>query len=126
MSTEQRAFCDALAAQPITIEPRVTTVDWGGNSGQGKRSGGCVRGAVADPPRGVRTYTNRLGNLPDYEAVKVEVNELDGSLADRYLRARSFGLRHDAAMCYVYEIEAENAGLAWRWVRNPGLPLKML
>lgn len=56
------------------------TVDWGRSRGQGKRSGGGqVRGAMADPPRGVKTYSRpsaARGVTPEvWEAIRFMEDE---------------------------------------------------
>jgi hypothetical protein len=116
-STETEAeFYARLARQPITILPRLESVNWGSGSGQGKRlGGGAVRGSMADPPRGVKTYRNRYAALPDYAEIRAEVVGLAEHEGARYLRARSAELCHEGAMRYVYEADPREAGVTWRW-----------
>lgn len=91
---------------PIAAEfaPRAYTVDWGTSRGRGKRYGRggarLVGGAMADPPRGVRTYYQQVPNEPD--DVRAEVGMLEAYLRPIYLQARSAGVPHGAAMCIAW------------------------
>lgn len=78
--------------------------DWGSGRGQGKRSGGMVRGAMGDPPRGKKTYRNPVGALPAEEGKEAMLafgDSQHGDL-DTYARARALGMDHDDAMLLTY------------------------
>lgn len=111
-------FDDALKNQPNTISPHSQVIDWGTRRGQGRRAGGAVKGAMSDASiQGKKTYVNEFRSLPDYAEIRTEVNELNPIEGDAYLRARSFGLGHEAAMRYAYEAsDAKAVGAAHRFV----------
>lgn len=77
-------------------------IDWSGSGrGGGKRINGQVLGSMADPPRGVKTYTDPLQNLPD----AAEIDPIDRETIRRtyitekvYLRSRSAGYEHEDSM----------------------------
>ena len=100
---------DELAAhiesQPIGGFATTRTEDWGSNRGQGKRMGGMVRGAMSDPPKGVKTYVDRFGKLSREE--QEEASSLDGGSQNDYAKARNAGLSHDDAMVWAYEKNGE-------------------
>lgn len=88
------------------------SVDWGTNRGQGKRGGGMVRGAMSDPPKGVKTYLNSFAKLPEDEAKEIRLH--DDHERNLYSKARTAGLSHESAMRYMYA-ETGNADHELWW-----------
>lgn len=79
--------------------------DWGSNRGQGKRSGYMVKGAMADPPRGKKTYTSILGNIDIPEGERDWMGSLDQHVQMAYNKARAYGLDHDHALSYAFGVD---------------------
>lgn len=82
-----------------------TTVDWGSGRGRGRRSGGGVKGAMADPPRGKKTYTDPVGALNLSRDDRLEVTHISDRYGamDDYVQLRAAGKSHDQAMTELYE-----------------------
>lgn len=107
-----------IASQPKGGFATQFKEDWGSNRGQGKRMGGMVRGAMADPPKGIKTYTNQFGKLPEDE--QQEANGLESHLGGHYAQARNAGLSHDNAMVWAYEKNGEvEKGFTHNRIKNP-------
>src|SRR5262245_49387320 len=90
---KQDDFYHAIDALSPDKFATTTVEDWGTKRGQGKRSGGLVRGAMSDITlQGKKTYTNLIGQLPkddQNEAHFVFRNRPDA--LSRYARARAYG-----------------------------------
>jgi hypothetical protein len=76
-------------------------VDWGSSRGQGKRSGGMVKGSMSDAPKGKKTYIDKYQKLKlnseDESEIKLSVDAGDND-EKLYLKARSAGFSHKVAM----------------------------
>ena len=89
--------------------PTEFQIDWGPRQrGQGRRAGGMVMGAMSGAPTGIKTYTNRLGNLPKEQADAVCKTSLRDSHhgLDMCLRALSAGFNVNQAI--VIGLAADN------------------
>ncbi|NEZ72088.1 hypothetical protein EXM36_17070 [Clostridium botulinum] len=83
-------------------KPTYYEIDWGDTRAQGKRVGGMVLGAMSSGPKGVQTYTNLLGNIPEYKTNKKSFISLrDEHRQIWYLKAREYGLNHKQALIYA-------------------------
>jgi hypothetical protein len=92
-----------IAAAPNDKYKTSHVEDWGNNRGQGKRVGGMVKGAMADPPRGKKTYTSILGALPEHELRDTVALENHHKIA--YARARAAGFDHEQALSEAFEVD---------------------
>ncbi|ENJ9653519.1 hypothetical protein AB2T14_001127 [Clostridium botulinum] len=83
-------------------KPTYYEIDWGDKRTQGKRVGGMVLGSMSDAPKGVKTYTDLLGNIPEYKTDKKSFVSLRYEYRQIwYLRAREYGLNHKQALIYA-------------------------
>jgi len=85
--------------------PIKTTIDWGDKRGQGKRSGGMVKGAMSDVSlRGEKTYTDLLGGVKE---IQDDPNDLiilsNDNIKFRYLKARTYGFDHVSATNFAID-----------------------
>lgn len=82
----------------------IEVVDWGQpERGQGRRSGGMVKGSMSNAPRGVKLYTSLIAKLPerDHDDLKgFGIWGLGSQLS--YVRARAGGYSHEAAIAFVH------------------------
>jgi hypothetical protein len=98
----EEAFESLLSQQDPGQFITTTTEDWGSGRGrqQGKRVGHMVTGAMADPPRGKKTYTDPFGKLNLTHDERVEVTPSGSYYIDigRYLRDRAAGFDHHVSV----------------------------
>jgi hypothetical protein len=82
--------------------PTPFQVDWGPRQrGQGKRvGGGMIVGGMSDAPRGIKTYSNLLGSVPEYKENPGEFRGFSQFDKIQYLKAREYGLNHNQAILY--------------------------
>jgi hypothetical protein len=78
-----------------------TKVDWGKSKGQGKRSGGMVKGGMGFGCSGVVCYTNV--DMREYkdEIEKYGHHRLIRDVPYNYVHGRQFGLTHIEAAMYA-------------------------
>lgn len=79
-------------------------VDWGQSRRQGRRSGGQVTGAMADPPRGGKTYIDYRGSVPGglSDQEWEEARLFGDDYLSQYVRDRQYGATHHDACVRVY------------------------
>lgn len=99
---------------PKVYEPVPFQIDWGSNRGQGKRRGKMVMGAMSDAPRGIKTYYDAYGSLPDVNDIRTDVRSLDAFQEFRYMKARDYGLNHTEAFLFSFSIDS----LQRYWTKN--------
>lgn len=96
-------FINAIIEGSISFNPVPFTIDWGNSRGQGKRVKGMVMGGAGNAPSGIKTYYNYFAGLPDYEELKTQGSLKAVGKEGLYLKARSFGLKHQAALFFSHE-----------------------
>jgi len=95
-------FRDKIDASSCTIPDCVSTIDWGAMPrGQGKRSGGMVKGSMSGAPRGIKKYfgIDMSKYMEDWELTvwrTMNINE-----KARYYKAREFGCNKIEARLYA-------------------------
>ena len=82
----------------VEIPTKTSTIDWGSSRGQGKRSGGMIKGGMGNAPRGVKEYTGF--DLSKYRD-DLKGRRLHTWEVVRYYRAREYGCNDIEAMCYI-------------------------
>lgn len=79
--------------------------DWGSGRGQGRRSGGQIKGSMSDAPKGRKTYTTldkeKLG-ITSQQVNEIGILDDQYGTKERYLQGRAIGLNHDQAMGISY------------------------
>lgn len=107
-------------AKPIKTETVETVVDWGSGRGQGKRSGGMIKGSMSDMNvRGKKTY--RQMKLYDGDVSgsgkdrtrQQDFDTLSNYAADQYLKARAIGIDHDIALFYASDFDSYGETTNW-------------
>lgn len=97
-------LCQKIGETPLyqKFKPTTYTVNWGSRPrGQGKRSGGMIRGAMSDCPTGEKEYINYFGNIPEAQTNPEDFRLMDVFTTVHYLKAREFGLNHNQAMVFA-------------------------
>lgn len=100
----QEEFYKLIDAAPKDAYIGSLEIDYGNSMrGQGKRSGGQVKGGMFDASlRGKKVYTNSVRGLPDYKEVRQDVEDLESHEQPRYAQARAAGFNHDTSMLVAY------------------------
>lgn len=105
------------------VRLKTYTVDWGHSSSQGKRGGGQVTGAMADPPKGIKTYIDYRGSVP-HGMSDAEWDEVrlfgDEGMRDYVALRQSGATHHDAAVAFYRSMMGQTTGA----IMTPAQPTK--
>ena len=92
---------EQVQAAPVDFSYKQTQIDWGTSKGQGKRSGGMVKGGMGFGTSGIVSYS--FVDLTEYkdELAKDGHHKMIEGAQIEYIRARQFGLTHIESVMYA-------------------------
>ena len=100
-------FTQAVLNCPDVYLPKTIIIDHGPRQrGQGRRSGGTVKGGMSDAPSGKQIYNNPFANLPDFREIARDFHYIPRPGFPRpghYLKARDYGLDHYTARLFCLD-----------------------
>lgn len=126
MAPTVEEFIQAVLTCPDVYRPLTVTINHGPREhGQGRRSGGMVKGSMSAAPAGIRVYTNLFGNLPDYRKISKDFYPIPRPAFSRphfYLKARDYGLDHTLARWFCIDPRTAHEKIYGSGAQNTPLP----